>query len=266
MIKTPLFPQTSIINPILSAIHPPRCAGCGLWWDALFCATCEENLEPIESPLCHVCGLPFDKLAKVTSASVCEDCRSNRYHSSPPLATMRAPFTYAGPIREAVHQLKYNSKTARARPMATLLHHYLTGTPEGQSIPLERVKFIVPIPLHCWRQWRRGHNQSLLLAKELAQLLESQAQPPCVVEILRRSRHTVPQADLHADERALNIKGAFTIAEKYQNRTHVKGEGILLLDDVSTTGATLYECARVLHKSGGVAVEDIFALTLARAV
>ncbi|MDF2439526.1 MAG: hypothetical protein JWN98_510, partial [Abditibacteriota bacterium] len=80
-------------------------------------------------------------------------------------------------------------------------------------------------------------------------------------EALRRRRHTVPQFELSAKERALNIREAFEVDHSVLNALNPSGKPILLIDDVCTTGATLQECARVLHEAG---IETAYALTLAR--
>lgn len=196
---------------------------------------------------------------------------------------MRAPLEYSGAIREAIHAFKYRGKTARAPELASILRAYLISANEARVIPWGNLKLIVPVPLHSWRQWRRGYNQSTLLARELAlQLHKEQStkvsltnggqNPIVVAEVLRRVRHTVPQVELHKGERAANIKGAFALdEEKWRQYSDVAGSGenggaVLILDDVTTTGATLFECARVLTELTALKPEQIFALTLARAL
>jgi ComF family protein len=107
---------------------------------------------------------------------------------------------------------------------------------------------VVPVPLHWRRRWSRGFNQAGALADGLGLP---------VVPALGRSRHTRPQADLPAGHRQANVRGAFRL-------THpLPGAVVVLIDDVSTTGATLEACAKVL-KSGGV--REVRTLTAARAV
>jgi ComF family protein len=264
--EEPFF--TALYERALNVIFPPRCAGCGLWCGELFCTSCRAELIPIRAPLCALCGQPFDPAAKVLSTSICADCRANRYHGAPPLRAMRAPFRYSGPIREAIHAFKYHGKTARASQLARLLLDYLTSSAEGQAIPLAQLKLIIPVPLHPWRQWRRGYNQSTLLAHELCkQLRRSDAIEVEVAEVLRRVRYTTPQTELAAEDRAANIKDAFALDsdtwKKYSSILDADG-AVLLLDDVGTTGATLWECARVLSRAAGVDNSRIYALTLAR--
>lgn len=242
------------LHPILDAIFPPRCAGCRTWSEEIFCPCCQKNLQMVAAPLCACCGKPFDALAKVSPGSHCADCRDNRYHPAPQLDVRRAPYEYSGPIREAIHSLKYRGKTALAAPLAELLWEYSQSQTQP-AIPVEDVSLLVPIPLHPLRRWRRGYNQSTLLARGLS---EHTGLP--YAELLRRARHTLPQIELDAAHRAANVRDAFeidsnTLAE-YSNL-----ESVLLIDDVATTGATLEECARVLKKAG---VDSVYALTLAR--
>ncbi len=180
--------------------------------------------------------------------------RANRYHGAPHLTARRAPLEYSGPIRDAIHAFKYRGKTALAAPLADLLWEYSTSE-AGRAIPFENVTVIAPIPLHPLRRWRRGFNQSTLLARELSE----RAQIP-YAEILKRTRHTAPQIELGAHQRAANVRGAFALDERALLE-YSRAHSVLLLDDVATTGATLEECARILKKSG---VAEVYALTLAR--
>jgi competence protein ComFC len=99
----------------------------------------------------------------------------------------------------------------------------------------------------------RGFNQSLLLAKVVADDLGTQLDYLSLI----RKRHTRAQTGLRKDERRKNVKDAFSVIYPEM----MKGRKILLVDDVFTTGHTLNECARTLKKSGAIAV---ICLTLAR--
>lgn len=244
--------RKSPAKAVLDIIFPPRCAGCRAWSAEIFCPECRIKLLPVALPLCACCGKPFDALAKVLPQSLCAACRANRYHRAPDLDVRRAPFEYSGPIREAIHALKYNGKTALAEGLAQLLWEYSSTQ---SSISFEDLSLIVPIPLHPLRRWRRGYNQSTLLAHELSLL----SRVP-TAEILCRTRHTLPQIELDAADRAANVRGAFALDE-YGVREYFGLKNILLIDDVATTGATLEECARVLKAAGA---EKVYALTLAR--
>ncbi len=240
---------------VINAIFPPRCAGqqhgCELWSRALFCAACAKTLLPISSPFCMVCGAPFD--AQLQSAELCAQCRANRYHAAPPFEASRSLYVFDGAIRQAIHRLKYEGKTALAAPLSHLMRDYLT-TSSTRFVETSVLTHIVAVPLHARRQRSRGFNQSELLARELAKRIDVPHQ-----QILRRTRPTTPQVELSLRERATNVQGAFAL----QPNVNIDGARILLIDDVHTTGATLKECAQVL-KAGGAA--KVFCLTLAWAL
>lgn len=239
----------------LDAVFPPRCAGCGIWNKELFCLNCRASLHRIVPPFCAICGEPSDPLAK--AARECARCRDNRYHAAPPFVASRSVYRFTGPVREAIHRFKYEDKIALGMPLAAVLHDFLEHQPDGAlKIPNEQLSLIVPVPLHPWRQYRRGYNQSALLARELSEL---RGLPH--IEALRRIRHTTPQIELKAGERAANVKGAFAVDENALQAALPAGQAVLLIDDVHTTGATLSECASVLKKAG---VAEVYALTLAR--
>jgi ComF family protein len=129
-----------------------------------------------------------------------------------------------------------------------LLNDYLVTNP----VPAE---VVVAVPLHPKRLRERGYNQSQLLAKELAKL----SKLPLVDDCLIRERHSPPQArTATASERRTNVADAFSCRDR-----RLKGKQVLLIDDVSTSGATLDACARALKKAGATTV---WGVVLAREI
>jgi ComF family protein len=168
---------------------------------------------------------------------------------------LRSVFAFEGALRDAVHRFKYQDKLALAAPLAGLLHEFLVqSSTQERRIPVENIGAVVPVPLYAWRHYRRGYNQSELLARKLGRSLHVP-----MMNALTRVRHTTPQVELRKKQRRDNVRGAFALREEAAR--HSDKGGVLLIDDVCTTGATLSECARVL-KAGGFAA--VYALTLAR--
>jgi len=125
-----------------------------------------------------------------------------------------------------------------------------------QTLPHEcTVDCIVPIPLHIRRLRERGFNQALLLARTLSK----RTRIPCRERTLRKIKDTPFQTVLKGRERRRNLKGAFHV----DNKMDIKGNSILLVDDVYTTGTTVNECARTLLKEGA---DKVAIVTLARAI
>lgn len=151
-----------------------------------------------------------------------------------------------GAIRQAIHRLKYNNLRALAPELSALLADYLSTTP----IPAQA---LVPVPLHPKRERERGYNQSALLARGLGE----RTGLPVVAGCLRRVRDSPPQARAsRAVDRRQQVADAFVCTND-----SLKGVQVLLIDDVSTTGATLDSCARTLKTAGAASV---WGLTLAR--
>jgi len=161
---------------------------------------------------------------------------------------IRSPFRFDGLIREAIHQLKYRNLRALAVTLAQLLQDYLIANP----IPGE---VLVPVPLHHKRLRERGYNQSSLLARELGKLTNL----PIVDDCLTRQKRTPPQARTsNVNERLSNVADAFTCHDR-----RLQDKQILLIDDVSTSGATLDACAGALKAAG---VASVWGLVLAREI
>jgi ComF family protein len=166
----------------------------------------------------------------------------------PSIDGIRSPFRFDGVIRQAIHQLKYQNLRALAQPLARLLSDYLTLNPVPADV-------LIPVPLHPKRQRERGYNQSELLAREL----EGMVQLPLAGDCLLRQRNTPPQArTTSVEERKRNIANAFTCPDN-----KIRNLRVLLIDDVSTSGATLDAAAEAL-KTGGAS--SVWGLTLAREI
>ena len=116
------------------------------------------------------------------------------------------------------------------------------------------VDAIIPVPLHWKRQKKRGFNQAQVMAKRLGRLKGVRV----VEKRLIRVKNVPPQTSLQGAERAGNVRGAFRV----RKGEDLRGKIVLLVDDVYTTGSTLFECSRVLKEAG---VKDVRAVTVAQA-
>jgi ComF family protein len=242
----------SFLGQFIDLIYPPRCSICEkfLWKDRakkdqqelLFCNPCFDGFSEITPPLCPTCGRPF--ASEVDEDHLCGDCLRKR----PYYDTMRAPYLFAGGIMEAIHQFKYARKSYLANSLGFLLASFARKWLHRADSFL-----MMPVPLHPKRLRERDFNQSLLLARYAAPLLGLELD----FLSLKRIRYTQPQTGLKSDERRKNVRGAFEI----DDRKVVKGRCVLLVDDVTTTGNTLNECARTLKRAGA---KEVFCLTLAR--
>ena len=161
----------------------------------------------------------------------------------------RSAGEYEGTLRHIIHAFKYD----RHRTLAATLGRMMV---EAGSTLLDDADCVVPVPLHPWRQCRRGFNQAADLAARLG---------PPVLKALWRQRLTSPQTGLVAAARRRNVHEAFRISPLLTAQRIEAGicnRVIVLVDDVKTTGATLDACARVLKRAGA---REVRALTVARA-
>lgn len=212
----------------LDLVFPPRCAVCARE-GAFLCDGCVAALAPAEPPRCPRCWQPGP------DASPCLDCRLQ----PPAFDGLRAAFVYQGPARELIHALKYRGITALAGPMAALL---------AERMRQHRLEadLLVPVPLSARRRRARGYNQAEALARALAK----EGGWPFLATAVIRVRHGPPQTrSADAEERRRNVTGAFLCREPA-----VAGKRVLLLDDVTTTGATLSSCAASLKDAGAASV------------
>ena len=192
---------------------------------------------PLKEPFCQLCGLPL------INAGLCRSCKEER----PAYTQLRSWLAYEGPIRSALHNLKYSRDMALGEALAFQFQPYLMSL--GWQVDM-----VVPVPLGRQRRMERGYNQTAMLALPLSAMAGWEYDPTA----LKRSRETRSQVGLTVSERKNNVTGAFCADKK-----KVDGKAILVMDDVATTGATLSACARTLKEAG---TREVFAFTLGRAM
>ncbi len=220
----------------LDLVFPPRCVACGAFGSFL-CPACLNSAPRAEPPRCPLCWMPSER-----HGALCWRCHDRTFH----FEGARCPFVYDGVARRAVHALKYDGVSAVAPTMAAAMAACL----RDWAPPIAAV---VPVPLVGARRRSRGYNQSELLARDVARDAGLSVLP----RALRRRRAAPPQAR-SADEaaRRANVAGAFAA-----DASRLPAGGILLIDDVMTSGATLDACAAALGSAGS---GPVFALTFAR--
>jgi ComF family protein len=219
---------------LVDLLFPLRCLGCDRE-GSLLCPSCADALPRIRQPICQRCGV------SVQAGMLCPACLSQPMS----IDGIRSVLLYGGIARQAIHELKYRQLKAVAVPLGKLLADFLRTYPLPADV-------LVPVPLHPKRLRERGYNQAALLARELGRL----AGLPVEEGWLLRQRDTLTQATAaSAAQRRSNVRDAFSCSRE------LDGERVLLIDDVSTTGATLDACASALKASGA---GSVWGLTVAR--
>jgi competence protein ComFC len=220
----------------LDWLYPPDCCGCGksgVHW----CEDCQSRSHVIGNDCCEVCGdISVPK-------GVCKRCQSEK----PDFTSVRSWATYEGPIRNTVRRLKYKGDFSLGASLAKLMIPALQATKWPVDI-------VMPVPLSLARLSERGYNQAALIARFIAAGL----QVPYVEKGLIKVRNTRSQVGLQFEERKANVVGAFEAVEE-----HATGKRILVIDDVTTSGSTLRECAKALKHAGS---SDVYGYTFARAI
>lgn len=208
---------------------PRHCAQCSaLSRHAYLCSRCHDALSWLAPPTC---------------------VRPLLEKGGGPLAAV----IFQGKARDWIHRFKYPaSGLASLDPAASGIARMLARA-AGRRAPLQADDWLVPIPLHPRRFRQRGFNPAALLAREIAHPLGLMVAP----RWLLRRRDTRPQAGLDAASRERNVAGAFA-CRRTPNPLPTRA---WLVDDVTTTGATLASAAKTLHAAG---VREVFGLCLAR--
>ncbi len=231
------------IQKIINFIYPPQCFICDkLVMTKGLCSVCFNSLKaPIK--YCISCGfiLPKDALHKQCGSCVNKDYFFNyvyyKYSYSPQIFTLVNKFK----DNDAMYLSKYISKT-----LSDIILH------NNQLLGYD---IIIPTPMHFFKLMKRKYNHIAILAKQISKNVGI----PSNMFILKKIKNTKNQKFLSQTERLKNVKGSFDVSNKYKDL--IKGKKIILLDDIITTGSTIYECSKVLKKYNA---KEVAVLSLAR--
>lgn len=272
---------------ILGILFPSFCVNCKKesWW---VCKECAQEIVLVKTQTCPECGKISDL------GRLCPKCKKEKHIKG----IICACYYDLGPIKEMVHNLKYNSVVElsevlgglMARALALNFKLQITNIksktnnkmlkPKSSKYKVESINgeskihntlYLIPntvltfVPMHWLRQARRGYNQAELLAKEVSKNTNIP-----VLNLLQKIRSTKRQVELTGKERRENLKIVFKViksqshsfARKFSKENYkVIGKKIIIIDDVTTTGSTLNECAKVLIEAGA---KEVWGLVVAR--
>lgn len=218
-------------------VLPSQCLVCRAWPSGALCEACVSRFAQPQTR-CARCALPVS-----SGVICCGVCLKN----PPPLDACLAAVSYGYPWAGLIVDYKFNQWVGRASAFGLLLH----STPWVEPA-LEAADWVLPMPLSAQRLKTRGFNQALVLAQHIA---PHKINP----SLLLRIKDTPPQSTLHRQERLISVQDAFAVDPLHFAK--IKGARLVLVDDVMTSGASLFAAAAVLRAAGAA---HITGLVLAR--
>jgi ComF family protein len=229
-----MFP--GLTKGVLEAL-PSQCMVCHAWPTQPVCEACVNRFAQPQAR-CQTCALPLP--AGIRQCGAC-------LKAPPPLESCLAAVSYAFPWSELILGYKFHNHPGRAGAFALLLR----STPWVEPA-LDTADLVLPMPLSRERLQSRGFNQALLLARQLAPRKTDG-------RLLLRIKDTPPQSSLKRTDRLASVGNAFAVDPMQSGR--IKGARLVLVDDVMTSGASLFAAARVLRAAGAA---HITGLVIAR--
>jgi ComF family protein len=228
----------TLAHGLFHLVYPGVCAACGgplALEQSGFCDRCRAALTTDPFARCPRCASTVGPYAHLEGG--CPRCRESHFHFD--RAIRLGP--YEGLLRDLILRMKKGSGEA----LADVVGDLWAGDSEARLRDLQ-ADVVIPVPLHWWRRWLRGYNQSETLARAVARRLSL----PCRPAWLRRVRHTPLQTLQTPSGRQANVRGAF----RARRSANLRGRTALLIDDVLTTGSTCSEAARALRDAGAARV------------
>lgn len=222
------------IRALADLIMPRTCLACGRplgVQEKHLCIWCEEDL-----PFTYYWEQAHNPMADEFNALL--ERRRGKEESLPYIyAAALLFYHHENPYKSIPQALKYKGNRTAGKFYAALLGRYMASSEQYKD-----VDWVIPVPLHRIRKWRRGYNQAEVIAKELADALEARLG----ADVLRRVRRTHSQTSLDAQARIRNVANVFRIRHLPSAPRH-----LLIVDDTFTTGATLAACFSVLRTALG---------------
>ncbi|MGB0844301.1 MAG: double zinc ribbon domain-containing protein [Alphaproteobacteria bacterium] len=244
------FNLTSTSSKVADLLYPPHCPMCNEPAMALhrLCDACWPKLEQHLPPFCDCCAeaLPAAPTG-YAGPLMCGDCLDRE----PAFDRLRAPLVYSPSVRPLVLAFKRFGQDG----LVNLFQPHLQRT---AAELLANTDLVAPVPLHWSRLWKRGYNQAALLAN----CLDFDGTPASLqLDLLRRVKRTKPQGRSSAANRYKNLSKAIAVVPAYKDL--VQGRRVLVVDDVTASGATLNTCAKVLKRAGAA---EVSCLVLAKSL
>ncbi|MBQ9016191.1 MAG: ComF family protein [Firmicutes bacterium] len=242
----------TLLAEVDEAVFPSGiyCVCCGALIDRSraysLCDTCIDRFHWITGRTCGKCG---KAMPDTSTGQFCYDCMQEEHFFKKGFSCL----TYGLYERQLMMDLKYAGRGYLARIFGDILFDRM----EGKQLSVD---LIVPVPVSSGRLRKRGYNQSLIMARQLAARWrkEGECAPELRPGMLRRTRETKMLRSLNPTERRMALKGAFAVGES--ERSRLANRSVLLVDDIYTTGATADACSQALLEGGA---KEVYLLTLA---
>lgn len=218
-------------------VYPPVCAGCekpGVRW----CKECEEKVHSLENDICTCCGDLVEQ-----GHTLCHRCQQEH----PPVEMLRSWGVYRDPLQKAIQRFKFQHDLSLGETFSVYMQQVLDRNNW-------KIDVIVPVPIHEKHRRERGYNQAAMLAIPLALATGIQYNG----RTIRWAKEIESQVGLSVTQRKANVKDAFLA-----DSSIIFNKNVLIVDDIATTGSTIFESASACTKAGA---NKVYGLTLARAV
>jgi len=235
----------SLLSDLLDFVYPPQCQICKLGFEAIdgniwLCETCRKLMQVLPVPVCPVCRTPIPDPDRS-----CNKCRK--------LVTIKWLYSlgmYDEYWSHLIKAFKYTPRPDLGKFLAKMLADSLREFPH-----MKEIDSVCAVPIFRHKEAKRGFNQAEIIAHEVAQHLELHYLPGQLVQI----NSNRDQIGLNLEERFRNVQGIYSVPEDFT----LKGKSVLLVDDVTTSGATLNSAAAALLTAGA---RSVAAATLAMAL
>lgn len=217
-----------LISNLLHQIFPTKCVFCDKIIKDTHIRICDECMKKISynKKYCQRCG---DKLETQFGLPFCSRCRDEQMFYE----RVFVPLIYKDSVRDSILKFKFRGRRSFAKTFAVMI---FTELRSNSFIP----DLVTCVPIHKSRLLRRGYNQSELVAKEVATLLNVPFE-----KLLKKNVYTPPLYGFSGKERRNIVKNTFSATKDL----NYKDKNILLIDDIITTSSTANECSRVLCKN-----------------